>query len=173
MTGVLTCPFMAGSLVPCGDCKRHVRTTEQMCPFCGVTLMVTFRAEPVAELRLLTRLDRGRMVALGAALSAAGIVLGCQQPAVAIYGGPPVPVPTPSVAPSAPPPTQPEAQPTSSVAAPAPSASTAPKSAPTPVVVKPTPAPTAKPTNPTPGAPAAAYGAPPKMPGPGDLGPAR
>lgn len=170
---VLACSSMAGALVPCGGCQRHVRTTEQSCPFCGAALTSIGGREPVAELRLLTRLDRGRMVALGAALSAAGIVLGCQQPAVAIYGGPPVPAPTPtpSATPTAPPPQmQPsEPAPATSVAEPAPSAS----APPTPVVVKPKPAPTSKPTNPIPGAPAAAYGAPPKMPGPGDSGPVR
>lgn len=148
---------MAGSLVPCGGCQRHVRTSERSCPFCGEALAL---AEPVQELRLLTRLDRSAMVKLGAVLSAAGIVLGCHEPPVAIYGGPPVP---PAPAPSGEPPAVLEPAPPASVAAPTPAPSSAASSAPAPSPAKPKSTATAKPANPPPGAPAAAYGAPPMI----------
>ena len=64
---------MAG-LMACPNCQRHVRSHERACPFCESALSLS---EPIAELRLLSRLDRGRLVTIGAALSAAGIALGC------------------------------------------------------------------------------------------------
>ena len=153
---------MAGALMPCGGCSRHVRITERSCPFCGVALALI---EPVQELRLLTRLDRSRMVALGALLSAAGIALGCREQVVAVYGAPPTPVLAPSAAPSAAPPAL--------EVPPAPSASAAAPAAPPPsqssAVLVPVPKQSAAPkaTSAPTGAPAAAYGAPPRMPGPG------
>ncbi len=134
---------MTGSLMPCGGCNRHVRSSERSCPFCGATLALS---EPIKELRLLTRLDRSRMVALGAMLSAAGIALGChEQQVVAVYGAPPSPVHSSSAAP----PTAPPPAGSGSVLAPNP---------------EPVPAPTS--SGPI-GAPAAVYGAPPRMPEPG------
>jgi len=57
--------------------------------------------EPIEELRLLTRLDRSRLAALGAVLSAAGIVIGCREaPPVAVYGAPASPADAPSAAPA-------------------------------------------------------------------------
>lgn len=113
---------VAGRLKPCGSCSRHVRTHERACPFCGGQLAFS---EPVEELRLLSRLDRNTMVALGAVLSAAGIALGCREAApIAIYGAPAPPEqmqPAPS---AAPPPVAPAAS-DSPVLAPVPSASTA------------------------------------------------
>lgn len=153
---------MVGGLLPCSGCQRHVRRAERHCPFCGVALA---SGEPrLAELRLLTPLDRSRWVALGAVLSAAGIALGCREPAVAVYGAPP---PSPPEAVSAspsvePPATQPSAvgTPSAVVEPPAPSPSVGP--APTA-----NPAPTAKPAptqdrRPDPRL-APAYGAPPRQ----------
>ena len=100
--------------------------------------------EPVEELRLLSRLDRNTMVALGAVLSAAGIALGCREAApVAIYGAPA-------------PPEQVQ---------PAPSAAPPPEARPAPSAVKPL-SPSAPPL-----APAAAYGAPPPLRPPGGVAP--
>lgn len=114
---------MVGGLLPCAGCRRHVRATERSCPFCGVGLEAR---ETIAELRLLTPLDRSRLVALGAVLSAAGIAFGCREPAVAVYGAPPsdgIVSPAPSTEPPA--------------ALPAPSAAAAPSAS---VVVEPPPA---------------------------------
>lgn len=121
--------------MPCAGCNRHVRATESRCPFCEAPLALS---EPLEEWRLLTRLDRGRMVAFGAMLSAAGIALGCRQEVGPTHGAPP---PSPPVV--------------------APTSAEPPPPAPTP---KQTATP---PTENPPGAPAAAYGAPPAMPGPG------
>lgn len=135
---------MPGCLMPCGGCNRHVRVGERGCPFCGAMLALS---EPVAELRLLTRLDRSRLVALGALLSAAGIALGCrEQKVVAVYGAPPSQVGTSSTAPPTVPP---------------------PASTGSALVPKPDPAPA------RPGAPVAVYGAPPRMPEPGSRPPQR
>jgi len=165
---------VAGRLKPCGNCSRHVRTHERACPFCGEQLALS---EPVEELRLLSRLDRNTMVALGAVLSAAGIALGCREAApVAIYGAPATPEQV-QPAPSAVPPTPSPADSDSTALAPAastapPAASTAPPAAST-APPPPPPAPThaTKPAKPRasaqPLAPAAAYGAPPSM-GPRD-----
>jgi hypothetical protein len=119
---------------------------------------------------LLTRLDRSRMVALGAVLTAAGIIIGCREPTPApVYGGPPPQAPEPA-APTTPSPSASTslATPAASEAAPPTSASAVPSSPPAP---KPQPTAKAKPVNPNPGAPVAAYGAPPKMPGPDGFGP--
>jgi hypothetical protein len=141
-------------LKPCPGCNRHVRTTERACPFCGsVSSLALF--EPITELRLVSRLDRSRMVALGALLSAAGIALGCREAPVA--DAPPLPpAETQHEAPAvtAPPPASSVSQPAAS-----PSASVAPHAPPAPTHVAP-PKPTA---SARPFAPAAAYGAPPSM----------
>jgi hypothetical protein len=134
-----------------------VRATERSCPFCGVALALV---EPIEEFRLLTRLDRDRMVAVGAVLAAAGIALGCREQVVAVYGAPPNPIEVRSAAPSAQP-VPPEAPPVAPEATPPPSASAA--SSPPPTAK---PSATARaPVSPT-GAPVAAYGAPPRMSGP-------
>lgn len=156
---------MAG-LKPCESCSRHVRTTERACPFCGEALTPMVAIE---ELRLLSRLDRHRMVALGAVLSAAGIALGCREAPVAIYGAPAA---APHEVTSGAPPAPPVLEPAPSASEPAPpvSASAAPHASTAPA---PVPAPThASKPQPTassrPFPPAAAYGAPPSMlPAPG------
>jgi len=133
---------VAASLKPCGNCSRHVRASESACPFCGQRLQLS---ESVAEFRLLSRLDRNTMVALGAVLSAAGIVLGCRETAMAIYGAPPA-TPDQVQEPTAPP------------------GSATPGELAPPEEPKPPAAPTASATpGVPPGAPAAAYGAPPSM----------
>jgi hypothetical protein len=152
---------MGGRLVPCGRCSRHVRSVERSCPFCGSALALS---EPVEELRWLTPLDRLRMASLGAVLSAAGFALGCREPPVVTNPSPVAPV---DVAPSTPPsvvaPPAPVygAPPHPVVVAPSSSASSR---SPSPPKLAPT---TRAPTEP-PGAPVAAYGAPPppKLEGP-------
>jgi hypothetical protein len=120
--------------MPCGGCNRHVRIRERSCPFCGATLALS---EPLTELRLLTRLDRSRLVALGALLSAAGIALGCrEQKVVMVHGAPARSVGSSASSPPSVPP-------------PADTGSAAPTG-------------TSGPT----GAPVAVYGAPPRMPEP-------
>jgi hypothetical protein len=165
---------VAGGLKPCGNCSRHVRTHERACPFCGEQLALS---EAVEELRLLSRLDRSTMVALGAVLSAAGIALGCREAApVAIYGAPAPPEQVQPVPSAAPPPAAPTST-DATVLAPAPSTSTSASPAPVTTAPAPTPAPTlaVKPAKPPasarPLAPAAAYGAPPSMGPPGGVAP--
>lgn len=138
---------MVGGLKPCGACRRHVRESERACPFCAAPLGV---GPGVAELRLLNRLDRGQLVALGAVLSAAGIALGCrEQPVASVYGAPPTVMETPSAEPSATP--APTSSGTVLEPSPAPSSSAA---APPPTALKPSPSPTFTPVP--------AYGAPPR-----------
>ncbi len=72
-------------LKACPACSRHVRCGERSCPFCGTAIQF-FMSAP--EYRLKTRLDRGGMFALGAAFSAAGILLACDNGTTgALYGG--------------------------------------------------------------------------------------
>jgi hypothetical protein len=71
-------------LKACAECGRHVRCGEQRCPFCGAALTFFMRAP---EYRLKTRLGRGATYALGAALGAAGFVIGCQSSTTSAYGG--------------------------------------------------------------------------------------
>ena len=124
----------------------------------------------------MSRLDRNTMVALGAVLSAAGIALGCREAApVAIYGAPAPPEQV-QPAPSAAPPHEAPTSTSTTAMAPAPSAATAPAPSAVPSARVPLPAPTAlKPAKPAasaqPFAPAAAYGAPPRMGPPGGLAP--
>lgn len=157
---------MTTSLMPCDSCRRHVLATERTCPFCGTKLA---HLQPVAELRLVTRLDRSHLAAFGAVLTAAGIIIGCQEKppaAVAIYGAPAAPAPSTEPMPSPAPP--------SSATPASPETIVAPKTEPEPAPVAPAkPTATARPANPTPGAPAAAYGAPPNIPGPGEFAPPR
>jgi hypothetical protein len=70
----------------CSQCSRHVRCGERTCPFCGTALTFFMRAP---EYRLKTRLGRGATAALGAALGAAGFVVGCDLGGTAqpSYGG--------------------------------------------------------------------------------------
>jgi hypothetical protein len=149
---------VAASLKPCGSCSRHVRANERVCPFCGERVELF---ESVAELRLLSRLDRNTMVALGAVLSAAGIVLGCREAAapVAIYGAPATPNEVNSV--------QEPAAPPSSASPLEPLPPDQPPAEKPPAPPAPSPAPVAPTASAAPGfPPAAAYGAPPSM-GPG------
>ncbi|HEX2872194.1 MAG TPA: hypothetical protein VHP33_13075 [Polyangiaceae bacterium] len=143
---------MTASLKPCGSCSRHVRANERVCPFCGERVELF---ESVAELRLLSRLDRNTMVALGAVLSAAGIVLGCREAVapVAVYGAPATPnqVQEPTAPPGSASPLEP----------------LPPDQPPGDQPPAPSPAPVAPTASAAPGfPPAAAYGAPPSM-GPG------
>jgi preprotein translocase subunit SecD len=127
---------------------------------------------PIEELRLLSRLDRNTMVALGAVLSAAGIAFGCREAApVAIYGAPAPPEQVQPAPSAAPPPAAPAPSDTT-VMVPAPSASAS--------VMVPAPSASAsvapsKPPKPRassqPFAPATAYGVPPRMGPPGGVAP--
>jgi len=64
------------SLTVCPGCSRHVRCGERACPFCGAGVSSFAR---VLEYRVNTRLDRGLMISLGAALTAAGFAMGCSE----------------------------------------------------------------------------------------------
>ncbi len=71
-------------LVPCTSCARHVRATEEACPFCGVPMHVELECSSTP---VLTRagLSRAALFALGAgaAVNLAGCIMN------AAYGGPP------------------------------------------------------------------------------------
>ena len=143
---------MAGRLLPCASCHRHVRTAERSCPFCGVALEMN---EPLEEWRLLTRLDRLGLISLGAVLSAAGIAIGCHEPPTASDGGAPSAVESTTAISSAEPPVVP---PTSALSVPTPATPLPP--APSSSAVGPKPAVTAKPKSSAPLSAVAAYGAP-------------
>ncbi len=74
-------------LGPCTSCGRHVRCVETACPFCGAALRACLR---IPEFQLITKLDRSLLVAIGAALTSAGILVNCVT-AEPVYGGPPPP----------------------------------------------------------------------------------
>jgi hypothetical protein len=61
-------------LKPCASCRRHVRCGETACPFCGAALRACLR---IPEFKLKTKLNRGLLFSIGAALTSAGIVVNC------------------------------------------------------------------------------------------------
>lgn len=95
---------MAASLVPCSSCARHVRSSEEVCPFCrAVVTSASPRPSVSAETRRLTR--------VAFALAGATALAGCGKetaapadaaPEVAIayppYGQPMIPDPPPVLA---------------------------------------------------------------------------
>ena len=103
---------MTDSLLPCPSCARHVRSTEDACPFCAASI-TRGAVRPVP--RVGARLSRAALYALGAsaaALAACGGNSTSSSDAGAngdaqigpMYGGPPVeagsdqfvPTPTPA-----------------------------------------------------------------------------
>ena len=73
-------------LSECPACSRHLRCGERSCPFCGARVASMMR---VLDYRVNARLSRSRIMSLGAALTAAGFAVGCDDAvAVAIYGAP-------------------------------------------------------------------------------------
>ena len=61
-------PVALAHLRACPACSRHVRVTEEACPFCGERLDAAFRATPAPPpipLPLSVRLSRAALVALG------------------------------------------------------------------------------------------------------------
>ncbi len=77
---------MAGELVRCEGCKRHVFAGDAACPFCKAPLG-----------RDALGLGLAATVALSAGLSLAG----CTAAPAPVYGGPPAPVETATAAPTA------------------------------------------------------------------------
>jgi hypothetical protein len=61
-------------LVPCPECRRHVRVREAACPFCGVELHLAATPPPVLPTR---RLGRAALFAFGATLATNVVVTGC------------------------------------------------------------------------------------------------
>ncbi len=145
------------SLAPCPTCSRHVRQSEDACPFCGAT----FAAALVPTSKLVSGVSRamlvfGGVVALSAAIEGCGDTI---PAAAAMYGAPPVVEDAGMVPPAAP--STSSSGPTSDAPKPPPGAIVAMYGAP------PAPEPPAKadagakPMAPM--APAAAYGAPPSF----------
>jgi hypothetical protein len=77
-------------LVACEACARHVRASEDACPFCGVAIATAVR-ESSPRRGPAGRLSRAGLVALGVGVIAVPIGLaGCAESAqMAVYGGPP------------------------------------------------------------------------------------
>lgn len=69
---------MSLTLVPCAGCSRHVRASDDACPFCAAP--VTHSVERIPSAGQATRV----VVALAAALTASASLAAC-------YGGPPHP----------------------------------------------------------------------------------
>lgn len=64
-------------LEPCPKCERHVRVSEQSCPFCGVDLAQSFAALPERKMPS-ARMGRAALFAFGAAAAAtAAMTSGC------------------------------------------------------------------------------------------------
>jgi hypothetical protein len=79
---------MRAHLAPCPSCARHVRVSEQACPFCGAELPAALRATPPPNMPA-ARLKRAAVYALGAGALA---INGCGM-AYPAYGGAAVPCP--------------------------------------------------------------------------------
>jgi len=81
-------------LAPCSACGRHVRVTEDACPFCGAALAASLRgsAAPVAPS---VRLSRAALFAVGAlGMGTLAVAPGCSSSSTSTivpYGIPPVP----------------------------------------------------------------------------------
>jgi hypothetical protein len=80
------------SLVACVSCARHLRVSEERCPFCGSSVAASAVAEP--RLPPASRLGRAALYAFGVgALSVAAAVAGCNHegdgPVAPVYGAPP------------------------------------------------------------------------------------
>ena len=76
---------MASPLVPCPSCTRHVRVSEQACPFCAASLPASFAATP-APRAVAVRLKRAALAALGAGTLTA---VGACEMSSSDYGAPP------------------------------------------------------------------------------------
>jgi hypothetical protein len=77
-------------LVACPSCARHVRVSEQACPFCAASLSDALRASPVPQPPG-TRLTRAALVAFGT--GALAVASGCSDGStnvVQFYGAPPI-----------------------------------------------------------------------------------
>lgn len=57
------------TFVPCGTCQRHVRTTDERCPFCATALTDAMHAHVSVEPS--ARVSRSVMLAIGASLALA------------------------------------------------------------------------------------------------------
>jgi hypothetical protein len=75
-------------LLPCTQCSRHVRKTEEACPFCGAPLGASFAATPA---RPAAPSGLGR-AALFAFASTAVVACSGEDDAQPVHGGSPVPV---------------------------------------------------------------------------------
>ncbi|HSO31983.1 MAG TPA: hypothetical protein VLT33_05690 [Labilithrix sp.] len=89
-----------GRLLPCPSCARHVRASEEACPFCAAALTPAREGAPLARTPA-RRLSRAALFALGAGAAAVGacggesvgspVDAGRDAPiATPVYGGPPV-----------------------------------------------------------------------------------
>jgi len=74
-----------GCSTNCPECSRHVRCGETRCPFCHADIAVYLQ---VNDYRLRTRLGRGKVLSLAAALVAAGISVDCELSPAPAYGAP-------------------------------------------------------------------------------------
>jgi hypothetical protein len=75
-------------LAPCAACARHVRVSEEACPFCGVPLAASIRASAPPR-GPAVRLTRAALFAFGAlGTSAVAAAVGCSSNAgIPAYGG--------------------------------------------------------------------------------------
>jgi|LNFM01.1.fsa_nt_gb hypothetical protein len=64
------------TLVPCVGCGRHVRTTEEACPFCNAAIPVDAASQAVPSAK--ARLGRAALFAFGATIAATAAA--CGQP---------------------------------------------------------------------------------------------
>jgi hypothetical protein len=81
---------MSSRLVPCSACDRHVRLSEEECPFCGAAMGVDGIPQIVARPK--HRLGRAALFAFGAAAAGVVAIGGCGDDdgsIVSPYGAPP------------------------------------------------------------------------------------
>jgi hypothetical protein len=71
-------------LLACPSCSRHVRMTEQACPFCASSLPETFAATPAPRAPT-KRLNRGALYAF--ASTSITVAAACSSASTPAYGG--------------------------------------------------------------------------------------
>jgi hypothetical protein len=84
---------MSARLLVCPGCSRHIRLTEERCPFCGAPCPDSFASVPAPEAPP-RGLSRARLLRFGA-LAVAGVggsvatIVGCSSSGMPPYGIPP------------------------------------------------------------------------------------
>lgn len=77
------------TLIPCSACGRHVRASEEACPFCGATVSASASSLPSPAAK--SRLGRAALFAFGATIAATTASCAADRGPAPLYGAPPPP----------------------------------------------------------------------------------